>query len=323
MSIKDRAVLVKYTDRCWIAGAVDRRASEKAEEDFSAKKGTGRYWKRLVPKVALKDRVNIGAEARSFHDEQTLPWLGGGIRILPAANFQDYMAGMRQRQAKAEQAVRKFLADYDGWIEEARRAQGKLFRDSDYPKPEAVAEKFGFEVDVLPLPNVADWRVDLSAEQVAEIRKEAEGRMRDVQREGIEELYARLADVVSRARERLSDPDAVFRDSLIGNIRDMVGLVARLNLSQDAKLEALRAEVEQKLAVHSPAVLRADPTIRAKAAGEARSIIDRMASFMGGAAVAVPASAPARVALKKAQPKEAVGKQRKAIQSKKSAKKGV
>lgn len=287
-SLKDRAVLVKFTDRVWIGGARDSKVSEEIEVANDAKKGTGHYWKQLVPKVALKERVNISGTARAFHDHNTNPWLGGGVRILPAANFTEYMAGMRKFQGEAETAVQKFCSEYVQWIAEAKKTQGRLFKAEQYPDPASVADKFGFAVDVMPLPNIADWRIDLSEDQVKALRIEAEQRFADVQKEGITELFERLQKLVERAQKKLSDKEAIFRDSLIGNIKEMVELVSRLNVTNDPKLEAIRKETEEKLTGLSPEALRLDPDARNSAATAASAIMSKMASYMGGGKIVLP-----------------------------------
>lgn len=287
-SLKDRAVLVKFTDHCWVGGTRDHRASEEVETANDAKKGTGHYWKRLVPKAAIQERSNIGANARAFNDHNTNPWLGGGVRILPAANFTEYMAGMRKFQSQADAAVKKFCSEYTSWIAEAKRTQGKLFNPAHYPSQDAIMSKFGFDVDVMPLPNIADWRVDLNEEQVKEIQAEASAKFADVQKDGVTELFTRLQELLERAQKRLSDKEAIFRDSLISNIKDMVGLIARLNVTNDPGLETVRKETEAKLAGLGPNALRLDPGARTKAANDASAIMSKMAAFMGSSKVSLP-----------------------------------
>ncbi len=301
-TLRDKAVLVKFVDHCWIGGTIDKKATAEVEAANDAKSGTGQYWKRLVPKAAIKERSNIGANARVYHDSNTNPWLGGGVRILPAANFTEYMAGMRKYQSQAEAAVKKFCADYTSWIAEAKRTQGKLFNPAHYPSQDAIVGKFGFDVDVMPLPNIADWRVDLSEEQAKEVRAEAEAKFASIQKEGVTELYERLQEVLVHAQKRLSDKEATFRDSLIGNIKELVGLIGRLNVTNDPGLETIRKETEAKLAGLGPNTLRLDPVARNKAATDASAIMSKMAAFMGGAKVVLPqrdVAAPGKASGKK------------------------
>jgi len=280
-SLKDRAVLVKFTDRAWRGGMIDKQVGADVMKANDAKSNVGHFWKRLVPKAAIKPRANAGAAARIFHQQNTLPWLEGGVRILPVANFQVYMDGMRKLISKAEGEEKKFLKDFPQWIAEAKRTHGKLFNENHFPSIDELTRKFGIEIDVIPLPNIADWRVDLDAEQVKELRKKAEQQMAAVQSEGIKELYSRLQELLEHAQKKLDDPEGVFRDSLVGNIKHLVGLIGKLNVTGDKNLEAVRKETEAKFKDVAAETLRADPVARSKAAKDARAIMKKMSAYMG------------------------------------------
>ena len=279
-TLKDKAVLVRFSDRVWQGGMVDRKVSKEVEETHKAKINTGHYWKRLVPKAAIRPRANAGNAARNFHISNTLPWMDGGTRILPVANFEAYMAGIRKLMSAAQKEEKKLFADYSAWIDEAKRSHGSLFNPDHYPTLAELKTKFGIDIDVLPLPNVSDWRVDLSTEQVKTMKAHAEEKMNDIHREGLVELYSRLDEMLEKANERLSDPEATFRDSLIKNIRELVELLPRMNISGDKHLEAIRKEVEEKISKTSPEDLRLDPAKRSKVAKASADIRKKMAAFM-------------------------------------------
>ena len=280
--LKDRAVLVKFSDHAWRGGLIDRAVGDQVSKDAGAKVDTGHYWKRLVPKAAIRPRFNASNAARGFHLANTLPWLEGGVRILPVANFRTYMEGIRKLIAVAESEETKFFKDYPNWILEAERTHGKLFKKEQFPTPDELKSKFKIEIDVIPLPNIADWRVDLDAGQVKALREEAERKMATVQADGITELYSRLQDLLEHANKKLDDPEGVFRDSLIGNIKQLVGLIGKLNVTGDKNLEAVRKETEAKFKDLVPETLRADPVARTKAAKDARAIMKKMSAYMGG-----------------------------------------
>jgi hypothetical protein len=84
--------------------------------------------------------------------------------------------------------------------------------------------------------------------------------------------------------ERLSDPDAVFRDSLVGNIVRLTDLLPRLNLHDDPALEAMRRQIEASLCRYSPAQLRCDKQVRRQAATEAQNVLDAMSGYLEEAA---------------------------------------
>jgi hypothetical protein len=292
-SIKDRAVIVHFTDRAWRGGIVDKKAGNIVKDAHGiTANGVGHYYKHLVPKAALGPRANLGMAARAWHLKNTLPW-GENGRILPVANINDYMTGMRKIIAEAQAEENKLFKDYPSWVAEAKRVQKSLFNAADYPTVEQLRGKFGIDINVMPLPSIADWRVDLADDQVAELKAAAEKRMAEVAKEGVMDLLQRMMDHVEHAKESLSDGEKTFRDSLINNIKDTCALVAKLNISNDPGLEAIRKETEAKLAGLSPATLRLAPEIRAQAAKDAGDIMRKMASFMGTGKIEIPA-APAK-----------------------------
>lgn len=93
------------------------------------------------------------------------------------------------------------------------------------------------------------------------------------------DVWRRIADVVSKFHERMDDPDAVFRNSLMNNIADLVELIPGLNVLDDPDIEAIRLDMKQRLAGVDPEDVRKDPEFRQELAGEAKEILDRMAGF--------------------------------------------
>lgn len=280
-NIKDRAVLVRFIDRVWMGGAIDSAVGEKVRQDAHAKADTGHYWKRLVPKAAIRPRANAGNAARAFHISNTLPWMEGGVRILPVANFREYMTGMRKLIDAARAEEKKFVKEYPHWIDEAKRSHGKLFNAAHFPPASEIAHRFGIDVDVIPMPNIADWRVELDAEQMKALRAEAEKRMATIQAEGIAEMYERLQKLLDHLAKKLDDGEATFRNSTIDNIKKLVVLLNRLNVTGNKELEAIRKDTEAKLAGVTADTLREDPVARSKAAKDARAIMKKMSSYMG------------------------------------------
>lgn len=294
-NIKDRSVLVKFTERTWRGGLVDHAVTNEVQKQNKAKTNVGHFWKRLIPKTALRAVFNAGSAARNFHLEQTLPWMEGGVRILPVANFKDYMDGMRKLLAKAQQEHKKFLKEYPEWIKEAKRSHGKLYNRDQFPSHDEISSRFYIGIDVMPLPSVADWRVELDAAQMKQLRTDAEKNIKKVMGEGVQELCVRLKDMLQHANEKLDDPEATFRDSLVGNIREMLELMSKLNVAGDKNLEDLRKETEKQFGKVTAETLRLDPKARKDAAKAAREIMKKMGSFMAPEAPAAP--------LKKIQPR--------------------
>jgi hypothetical protein len=90
----------------------------------------------------------------------------------------------------------------------------------------------------------------------------------------------RLAECLSRIHERLAQPEAIFRDSLISNARELCGVLTRLNVADDPQLESLRRQTEL-LATTEPATLRDNADVRQDTANQAQSILDAMTATYG------------------------------------------
>jgi len=95
------------------------------------------------------------------------------------------------------------------------------------------------------------------------------------------EVWTRLFDRVKHMAEKLADPKAIFRDSMVENAREICALLPRLNFADDPNLEAMRQQVEATLLKH-PDALRNDPDLRRDTAAEAKAIMDKMSVFMNG-----------------------------------------
>ena len=281
--ITEKAMLASLHISCWGARKHDKRVTDEVNEKYNGK-DAGRFNKVLATKESLKEIQAAVSAARSFHMEQTLPWGERGERLLPSKNYQEFNRQMRIYKQKFEAAVDTFVSDYHTVIFEARQTLGGLFRREDYPDASEIRDKFDFRTVISPVPTGEDFRVNLAQEEVALIQQDIENRLIQSNYAAARDLWQRLYEVVGHMVERLSDPEAVFRDSLVGNIARLTEILPRLNLHDDPALEAMRRQIEASLCQYSPAQLRCDKEIRRAAANDARSVLESMGSYMMEAA---------------------------------------
>ena len=280
-----RAMLVNLTITSWQARRLDKGASSELAAEKQAQPGTVRAHKRLVEKGTVTyERVQkLATSARTWHYAQSLPWATEGPRILPAANFVAYSQRMRElREEYLADAVPAFVADYPTLLARAPHLLGALYKPEDFPAPERIASAYRFDVRVMPLPASADFRVALSDDTVAEIRQGIEAEVAASVQAGVKDLWRRLYDAVHHMAGKLAEPDAIFRDSLTGNLQELCDLLPRLNLTGDSDLTRLSDDVARKLATVHPQDLRTDKAFRADTAREAESILAAMRPFLGG-----------------------------------------
>jgi len=282
MKLSDRAILVQLGISTWSANKLDKEISAETTAIKGAISGSARVHKSLLPMCDLLDDIKKKATLiRTKFYDNTLPWGVKGIQILPTANYLAFMTDFRKERAEYEYLVKQFVPEYPQLVLDAQRFLGSAYKASDYPEAHEIADKFKMDMQVMPVPN-NDFRVDIADEELARIHDEVEARVKQAAQGAMQDVWQRLYDKVKHLADKLNDPKAVFRDSTVNHLVELCELLPRLNVMDDPNLEAMRQEVEGKLAGYNPDTLRADVKVRQTVATEANDIAARMAAFMGG-----------------------------------------
>jgi hypothetical protein len=287
-ALAERAMLVTLSVSIWSARKNDTRISDKVAAEHGADRSMGRYAKHLIPRELLTAVTAANHALRDHHNLNTLAWGDDGTRILPAANFFGYQQHQRSLEDQFGRAVRNFIACYPDYVETARKALNGLFDPRDYPAPDQIAEKFGVSRHFLPVAQSDDFRVSLGDVHVAQIKAEIEARNAELVSAANRDLWQRIHDVTARLVERLSayEVDPVegtrlhpFRDSLIDNVRALLDLMPRLNITADARMEQVRQQLAAQVACHDPETLRQDHILRAEVVDAASGILAQMEGY--------------------------------------------
>ncbi len=267
-NLTSTAMIVNLSISQWTARKYDKNVSKKVEDEYNAH-DAGRYNKILVAKEAIKEIQKVANEARTFHYTNTLPWSENGDRILTAANYFTYTEGLREKHDKFDAVVSKFLSAYPSLKEDAKIRLNGMFNELDYPNLEDLKYKFNFMVHVEPIPDSGDFRVGLKDSEVEKIKEEINDRREELEKKAMRDLWERTYSAVKHMVDRLSNEDAVFRNSLIGNIAELVELLPKLNIGNDKKLMEMTREIENKLLGVDADVLREDKGTRREICGNA------------------------------------------------------
>jgi hypothetical protein len=189
------------------------------------------------------------------------------------------MSDFRKERGEWDMLVQEFLDNYDQMKLDAQRILGSLYNHSDYPNRSELRVKFNMDMAVFPVPS-ADFRVSIGSEELSRIQQDVERRVKDAEQAALKDVWNRLYERVKHMADKLADPKAIFRDSMLENTREICALLPRLNFTDDPNLEAMRQQVEASLLKH-PEALRNDPDLRHDTAVEAKKIMDAMGAFMG------------------------------------------
>jgi len=279
--ITERAMIVTLSISRWEGHRLDREASRKITEENGADADAARVNKHLVPKESLAAVVTAGNTIRDFVYSNTLPWRDPGGRLLSRKLYMSFIERYEKLRGEFDAAVEDFLTvKYPVAKEKAAFRMGDLFDPNDYPSSNELRHRFRVSLDIEAIATPNDFRVQLDAAHVERVRSSMEeAALRRVQNAQAD-VWKRLLEKVSAFHERLAVPDAVFRDSLVGNVEELVELIPGLNVLDDPDIEAMRLQIKAKIAGHDPKAIRKDPALREELAGEAKAIVDKMAGFM-------------------------------------------
>lgn len=285
MNLNDRALLVQLNISQWTARKHDKAATRQVASTNNASMEAGRYNKSLLPMNDALDHVHKKSTLiRTKYYENTTSSGLDGMQILPSGNYLAFMTEFRKEKSEWDSLVSQFVDNYEDIVTRNRhilqRTLGNLYDPGDYPTVDQIRAKFRMDVAVFPVPSSANLRIPVSNEELDRIRAEIEQRVDTAAKTAMTELWQRLHDRVKHMAEKLADPRAIFRDSMVENARELCALLPRLNFTDDPHLEDMRQQVEQSLLKH-PDALRNDPDLRRDTAAEAKAIMDKMAIFMG------------------------------------------
>ena len=280
MSISASAVLVELNISVWPASKLDREITDKVNTDASAVRGASQTKKNLFAGTSLrKDISDFAARVRLYHNKHTLPWADKGERMLPTALFMDYKQTMNGFEQTFNMMCNNFFIEYPRLVAEAPANLGKMYSPHDYPELDAVKLKFGFRRTVKPVPEAGDFRLDIPANDLDEMRSEFLKQQDNKLAEAMREPWDRLHEMLVGISEKLTDKDGEakkrYHDTLITNPIELCGLLTKLNVTNDPKLEEARRQLEMAMIGADIEDIKEDPHARSDLKSRVDDILKR------------------------------------------------
>lgn len=271
--IQEKAMLVQLTVNQWTARKQDKKVTAEVEITHGAH-DAGRFNKDLVSKALLAPISKLAAATREQHYKLTHAWNDNGQRLLPSALFMDYNTMLRTARTEFQKLVRDMVAAYPAEVQAARVRLGSMYDPDDYPPVSELQSRFNLDAEFNPVPDAKDFRVDVGNEAVEEIKANITHNVVLKQAKAVEATYARIKDVVSKLEERLSDPKAIFKDSLISNVSDLRAVLQGLNITDDPLISELYDDMTAL--IEPPSQLRNNKALRAKVAQRAATVLAKL-----------------------------------------------
>ncbi len=250
MSISASAVLVELNISVWPASKIDREITDQVNTSAGAVRDAAQTKKNLFAGTGLrKDIEKFAAKIRLYHNQHTLPWADKGERLLPTKLFMEYKQTMNAYEQTFNTMCENFFVEYPRLVAEAPTNLGAMYKADDYPDLEDVRLKFGFRRTVKPVPEAGDFRLDVPAEDMRELVQEFSAQQDSKLADAMREPWERLHKVLVGMSEKLTDvagdeTKKRYHDTLLTNPIELCALLAKMNVTNDPKLEEARQQLE-------------------------------------------------------------------------------
>ena len=134
----------------------------------------------------------------------------------------------------------------------------------------------------MPIPDAADFRIDLGAAETAQVRSEIESRVNDQIAEAMKGLYGRVQGTIAKLAEALkSEQTEEIRHTLFMAIHNVLDVLPLLNVTGDKALDAIGAEIRDMVAGCDVKSLKASEPMRQAVLEQAEAILSKMTDSSG------------------------------------------
>ena len=281
MAINASAVLVELNISVWPAAKIDREVTDQINSQAGAVRDATQTKKNLFAGTSLRKNIErFAAKVRLYHNQHTLPWADKGERLLPTKLFMDYKQTINKYETEFNDLCNQFFDNYADLVQEAQANLNKLFDPNDYPPLDEVKLKFGFRRTVKPVPASGDFRLDVPAEDMDELRSEFEKQQQEKLAEAVREPWVRLHAQLVSISEKMTDADddtkKRYHDSFISNPLELCALLTKLNITNDPKLEEARRQLEITMMGANLESLKEDSEARSELKSKVDAILGKL-----------------------------------------------
>lgn len=209
----------------------------------------------------------------------------GGVYLLANELLVRVDEELQARRAEREKLIDEFIAEYETVKAAAKQKLGPLYDATDYPPVEAIREAFGFKVAILSFGMPASLET-ISRNIFERERENAAAQWAEALDESRAILREEMAGLVNHLVDKL-DGKKTFRDSLVGNLDDFLGLFNARNIANDSELAAVVERARSVLSGVRAGDLRSSLSTRQRVAGaftEIKATLDTLMVNAGGRA---------------------------------------
>jgi hypothetical protein len=140
--------------------------------------------------------------------------------------------------------------------------------------------KFGFRRTVKPVPEAGDFRLDIPANDLEEMRAEFVSQQDEKLAEAMRAPWERLHTMLVGISEKLTDTEhgdekKRYHDTLITNPLELCELLTKLNVTKDPKLEEARKQLELTMLGANLESIKEDSVARSEVKSKVDAILNK------------------------------------------------
>jgi hypothetical protein len=257
-------MLVELNISTWTGRKLDKIVSAEIDARKQTTTRAGNYNKKLFADEPTFDAISkFAGNARTFHYHATMPWSDSGLRLLTTAMYFEYHKMISQMEMDFSGLVDEFINDYQNMVLRAEHKLGDMFDVLDYPDPDSLRDKFRFSVKFSPVPDVGDWRVDIGNDARETLQMSYQQAYTANLEQAYKDVWDRTHDALTNMSAKLAGNNKqIFRDTLVTNVKEMIDLLDKFNITGDAKMRQAKVKIQSALSGVTPDALREDDEFR-------------------------------------------------------------
>ena len=242
--LQDKALLIEVNLKKWSGVKSDKTLRNELATNHSVDETRLTVNKKLTDSESLKtikkidglirtDCIYSGAGYSGF----CLAWDNQGTYLLPIELKDRFEKRVQSYQHDREKAVKQFIKEYDSMIAGAKKDLGTAFNPDDFPSKDEMEGLFQFDIIKKPIPSNDDIRINLPADEIAELKANAKA-SEDAK---IQQITGAVVDKVKGVLTHFADKvDAgeTFRDKTVDKLVELCNVLPALNVSGDSQITA-------------------------------------------------------------------------------------
>lgn len=284
ISLSSSAHLVHVKVKTWTATAQNKKISQEVTSAKNADDDAGRFTQHLLTKApSHRALVNHRQTVYNWLQRVTYDW-GGDWRILPGFKIEEFKREYDKQLQTFEKLKQDFFAAYPGLVSDAAFKQGSMFDRTLYPEVEELEGRFVMKLFITEVPQ-NDFRSAISEAIADDLKQHYEAQVNTVVQEMMDDIRGQLVSHATRLRnacvDAQTDDGKVKRkriyESTFDNVRSMISLLDKFNITSDPSLEVARKELETALDGVTLDALRESAVERAELADDLDDILGKFA----------------------------------------------